>query len=89
MTGPLDRLDESQYGDPEDHRPAHVAPLQVEEVLGRTRDGGSCSLCGSDYRGAPYFDGRGVRVLASAEPGVVEPMHLCQECCDRLSGGDP
>jgi len=55
--------------------------VRIEEVLGRTRDGGSCALCGSDYRGEPYSDGRGVRVLA-AEQGVVEPFNLCQECFD-------
>lgn len=28
MTGPLDRLDASKYGDPEDELPPHVAPPQ-------------------------------------------------------------
>jgi len=39
VTGPLDRLDESQYGDPEDHRPAHVAPPD-EEDQDDVEDGG-------------------------------------------------
>lgn len=82
--GVAERVDARHYGDPAGERPAHVASLQVEEVLGRTGDGGSCSLCGSDYRGAPYSDGRGVRVLAAVEPGVVEPVNLCPECFDGL-----
>ena len=54
--------------------------LHVEQVLRRTRDGGSCAACGSDYRGAPYSEGRGVRVLGTVEPGVTEPLNLCPDC---------
>lgn len=53
---------------------------RVERILGLTRDGGSCSRCGSDYRGAPYRSGRGRRLLAEIEPGLVEPVNLCVDC---------
>ena len=54
--------------------------LHVEQVLGDARSGGSCALCGSDYRGAPYSEGRGVRALATVESGVTEVLNLCPEC---------
>jgi hypothetical protein len=53
--------------------------MRVERTLGRTRDGGSCAECDDGYCGAPYAN-RGYRVLASSEPGVVEPFNLCPEC---------
>jgi hypothetical protein len=59
-------------------------PLVIEESLGWTRDGGSCSRCGADYRGRPYDSGRGRRVLARTEPGVVEPINLCQSCAEEV-----
>lgn len=31
MTGPLERLDAGEYGDPDDHRPPHVAPPEESE----------------------------------------------------------
>jgi len=51
VSGPLDRLDGSQYGDPEDHRPAHVAPLcdsceEREAVEERDLGDETVALCG-------------------------------------------
>lgn len=54
--------------------------ISVQEVLGLTRNGGSCSECGDDYRGSPHTDRRGRRVLAEISPGVVEPVNLCKDC---------
>jgi len=54
--------------------------IRIERVLGQVENGGSCALCGGDYRGRPYRENRGVRVLAEAEPGVVEPFNLCPSC---------
>lgn len=54
--------------------------MRIVEDLGRTRDGGSCALCSRDYQGAPFAGGRGRRVLAESEPGVVEPFNLCAGC---------
>ena len=58
---------------------------RVERDLGPTRDGGSCSECDSDYRGAPYQEGRGRRVLMEISPGVVEPANLCADCAPEGS----
>lgn len=52
----------------------------IDRVLGRTREGGSCARCDRDYTGAPYVADRGVRVLAEIEPGLVEPVNLCKSC---------
>jgi hypothetical protein len=57
--------------------------MRIERVFGGTRDGGSCASCDSDYRGAPYTEDRGVRVLAEVEPGVVEPVNLCRSCFEE------
>lgn len=54
--------------------------LSIERTVGETRDGGSCAECGGEYRGAPYDESRGVRVLAEVEPGLTEPVNLCSEC---------
>lgn len=56
--------------------------ISIERTLGRTEDGGSCAECGGGYRGAPYVEGRGRRVLATVEPGLIEPVHLCPDCYD-------
>lgn len=64
-----------------------MIPLEVVETLGRTRDGGSCSECGEGYRGAPYSEGRGRRVLAEVEPGLTEPVNLCRDCYLELAEG--
>ena len=61
-------------------RMSDAPDLHVEQVLGDARSGGSCALCGSDYRGAPYSEGRGVRVLATVESGATEPFNLCPDC---------
>lgn len=54
--------------------------MGVELTLRRTLDGGSCAECGDGYRGAPYDEGRGFRVMAEVEPGLVEPVNLCESC---------
>lgn len=54
--------------------------LSIEQTVGRARDGGSCAECGGEYRGSPYDEGRGVRVLAEVEPGLTEPVNLCADC---------
>ena len=56
-----------------------MIPIAVED-LGPTRDGGSCAECDQFYRGAPYQDRRGRRILAEIEPGLVEPVNLCPDC---------
>ena len=57
----------------------------IREVLGRTRDGGSCASCDADYRGLPYVDeGRGYRVVAEIEPGLEEPINLCPDCFEEV-----
>lgn len=61
--------------------------LDVVETIGKTRDGGSCAECDGDYRGAPYEGGRGRRVLAVIEPGVVEPVNVCVYCYRRAWDG--
>ena len=63
-----------------------MSSLRVVEELGRTRDGGSCSVCSDDYRGAPFEEGRGVRFLgeSSVDPGVVEPYNVCARCWGEL-----
>jgi hypothetical protein len=58
----------------------------IERDLGRTRDGGSCSRCDSDYTGSPYSRDRGRRVIAEIEPGVVEPVNVCSECFEDMGG---
>lgn len=64
--------------------------MRIVEVLGAVRDGGSCSNCGGDYRGAPYQERRGKRVVAEsdAEPGLREPVNVCRDCFDRHGGGE-
>jgi hypothetical protein len=54
--------------------------VRIERVLGQVENGGSCARCGADYRGRPFTEQRGVRALAEAEPGVVEPFNLCPDC---------
>lgn len=60
--------------------------MRIEDTVGATRDGGSCANCGRDYQGAPYSERRGRRVLAEIEPGVVEPVNICQGCHDAQEG---
>lgn len=57
--------------------------IRIEDDLGRTRDGGSCCVCGGDYQGAPYAENRGRRVLKETEPGVIEPANLCRSCFEE------
>jgi len=61
-----------------------MSELTIVDRLGLVRDGGSCSVCDGDYTGSPYSWERGVRVLASSEPGIVEPYNMCPSCYDRL-----
>ena len=56
--------------------------MRIEETIGLMLDGGSCAICGGDYRGAPYAERRGRRVLAEVEPGLVEPINVCPSCAD-------
>jgi len=60
----------------------------IVKLLGRCDEGGSCSMCNSDYIGIGieqwYPDERlGYRVLGESEEieeSVVEPYNVC-ECC--------
>lgn len=57
--------------------------LVVVNYIETTTFGGSCAQCNTDYRGQPYYGERGHRVLAEIEPGLVEPVNLCDGCFER------
>lgn len=59
-----------------------MSDINIIEINGPTRDGGSCSICGSDYRGRPYQEQRGKRALVRLEPGLIEPVNLCSDCAE-------